>query len=65
MVSLVLLLAAVKASLELQLFDANGPKCIDGSPAGYYIDRGSRTDRYVAWIEGGGICQVRCVRGRT
>ena len=41
----------------LQLFDASGPKCIDGSPAGYYIERGARTDRYVAWIEGGGVCQ--------
>ena len=30
-------------------------KCLDGSPAGYYVD-GTASSKWVFWLEGGGAC---------
>ena len=51
-----LIVSSSLSAMTKVLFDHDGPKCIDGSPAGYYISEG-RSDRYVMWLEGGGICQ--------
>lgn len=31
-------------------------RCLDGSPAGYYLEPGSDTTRWVIWLQGGGVC---------
>ena len=31
-------------------------KCLDGSPAGYYLRAGSNTSKYLIFFEGGGWC---------
>ena len=33
------------------------PVCLDGSPAGYYLDVGDDPTRWVIWLAGGGICE--------
>eukprot|EP01062_Namystynia_karyoxenos_P028360 TRINITY_DN2149_c0_g1_i1.p1 TRINITY_DN2149_c0_g1~~TRINITY_DN2149_c0_g1_i1.p1 ORF type:complete len:461 (+),score=126.46 TRINITY_DN2149_c0_g1_i1:90-1385(+) len=32
-------------------------KCIDGSPAAYYIHRNPNSSKYIVWLEGGGACK--------
>jgi hypothetical protein len=32
------------------------PVCLDGGPAGYYLDMGDDPTRWVIWLAGGGVC---------
>lgn len=32
------------------------PVCLDGSPAGYYMEMGDDPTRWVIWLAGGGVC---------
>ena len=36
--------------------EAHGARCLDGSPAGFYIERGSDPKRFVVHLQGGGWC---------
>jgi hypothetical protein len=36
--------------------EAHGARCLDGSPAGFYIERGSDATRFVVHLQGGGWC---------
>ena len=63
-VALLLLLAISAApssagggSAEFSLVKLPNAKCIDGSPAAYYIARNSSSNSWVVWLEGGGMCQ--------
>jgi len=38
------------------MLGANGPKCLDGSQAGFYYRRGSDAKKWVLYLEGGGLC---------
>ena len=62
--SRLLLLAALVpsalAALTLRLFNKSfveqaGARCLDGSPSGYYIERGDPS-RFVVFLQGGGAC---------
>ena len=44
------------ADNEFQLVKLPNAKCIDGSPAAYYIARNESSTAWVVWLEGGGIC---------
>ena len=51
-------IAAPPEPLDLVFFpkNAKGGKCLDGSPAGFYIRRGSNPNLFVMELEGGGMC---------
>ena len=36
--------------------NATAAKCLDGSPAGYYLELGTDKTRWVIWLMGGGVC---------
>ncbi|CAG9133248.1 hypothetical protein JYU34_017448 [Plutella xylostella] len=43
-------------SLQLQWLSNTSITCNDGSPAGYYIRRGTNSSHWVVYLEGGGYC---------
>ncbi|CAI6011658.1 unnamed protein product [Closterium sp. NIES-65] len=53
----------------LSTADSTAPRCLDGSPAGYYHQRGTGTGskRWLITLEGGGWCfnMQRCVRRKA
>jgi hypothetical protein len=56
-----LFVVASRALLDLTLFSAqtaaeSGARCLDGSPAGYYIEVGSVPNKWVISLQGGGLC---------
>ena len=42
---------------EFKLVKLPNTKCLDGSPAAYYIARNDSSPSWVVWLEGGGLCQ--------
>ena len=36
--------------------NATAAKCLDGTPAGYYLELGTDKTRWVIWLMGGGVC---------
>lgn len=40
------------------LFGFDGPKCLDGSPAGFYSQLNASSTKYVIYLEGGGVCET-------
>ena len=52
--------------MQLRLFNTSGPRCLDGTIAGYYVDSAAGSGRgsmhggagaqVVVWLEGGGAC---------
>lgn len=52
--------------MQLRLFNTSGPRCLDGTTAGYYVDSAAGSGRgsmhggagaqVVVWLEGGGAC---------
>lgn len=59
--SLAALAACASASLARRIFNASfaassGARCLDGSPAGYYIERGGDEAGVVIFLQGGGAC---------
>ena len=47
--------------MQLTLFpndkvESFGARCLDGSPAGYYYREGMERDKFVIYLEGGGLC---------
>merc|ERR1712070_419891 len=52
-----LVLCATGFGSEFSLVKLRNAKCIDGSPAAYYIARNRSSASWVVWLEGGGICQ--------
>mgnify|MGYP002387073948 CR=1 FL=1 len=42
-------------ALALYVFDETEPKCLDGTPGGYYVRQGEDT-RWAIMLEGGGYC---------
>jgi hypothetical protein len=56
-----LLAARASAALTRNVFNASfaearGARCLDGTPAGYYVERGSDPSRVVIFLQGGGAC---------
>ena len=48
-------------TMQRFLFNSSGPRCTDGTPAGYFLQLAHASsphkDSWVVWLEGGGICQ--------
>eukprot|EP01062_Namystynia_karyoxenos_P028361 TRINITY_DN2149_c0_g2_i1.p1 TRINITY_DN2149_c0_g2~~TRINITY_DN2149_c0_g2_i1.p1 ORF type:complete len:458 (+),score=155.72 TRINITY_DN2149_c0_g2_i1:90-1376(+) len=44
------------AADTMTMYKLPNAKCIDGSPAVYYIARNPKSTKYVVWLEGGGAC---------
>ena len=42
---------------EFKLVKLTNAKCIDGTPASYYIARNASSSSWVLWLQGGGICR--------
>jgi len=57
LLSLTVTVLAGGGAQEFTLVKLPNAKCIDGSPAAYYIARNSSSTRWVVWLEGGGICE--------
>ncbi len=51
------LVASAEGGAMQKVLLRSGAKCLDGSAAGYYIDSRA-SDRWVVWLEGGGLCQT-------
>lgn len=49
---------AVDTQMTKHLFDGSGPKCLDGTSAGYYIRRNSSSNGAVVYLQGGGGCRA-------
>ena len=47
---------------KLHLLNTNGKgnaseaRCLDGTPAGFYLEQGHDSTRWVIWLQGGGVC---------
>ena len=44
---------------EFRLVRLSNTKCLDGSPAAYYIAENASSSSWVVWLEGGGICRTQ------
>jgi hypothetical protein len=42
--------------LDSEYVDQTGARCLDGSNAGYYIEAGAESTKWVISLEGGGLC---------
>lgn len=51
------MLTTAHATMNKILFTQGGPKCLDGSQAGYYFRQNTSSHQFVIYIEGGGVCQ--------
>lgn len=60
MVCLLALAVTIRAGGHGKEFKLNllpNARCIDGSPAAYYIAANSSSTKWVVWLEGGGLCE--------
>lgn len=55
---LLVMLAITQALMTKVLFAKGGPKCLDGTQAGYYIQQNKTSNQFVIYLEGGGVCQT-------
>lgn len=58
------MLATARATMNKVLFAKGGPKCLDGTQAGYYLRQNTNSHQFVIFLQGGGLCfnAVQCTQ---